>query len=63
MKATLEEAFSRGEGSVALEGRMIDLAHLEQANDVLERAECVARREAEKAAALAAAGFRSNLKD
>lgn len=56
VKTTLEEAFTRGEGSVALDGRMIDLAHLEQAEDVLERAECVARREAEKAAALAAAG-------
>lgn len=56
MKNTLEEAFARGEGSVSLDGRMIDVAHLEQVNNVLERAECVGRREAEKAAALNAAG-------
>jgi citrate lyase subunit beta/citryl-CoA lyase len=57
MKNTLEEAFARGEGSVALDGRMIDVAHLEQVNNVLERAEWVARREAEKAAALKVAGI------
>ncbi len=56
VKTTLEEAFARGDGSVALDGRMIDVAHLEHVNEVLERAECVARREAEKAAAVAAAG-------
>jgi citrate lyase subunit beta / citryl-CoA lyase len=57
VKTTLQEAFRRGDGSVALDGRMVDVAHLEQVNQVLERAECVARREAEKAAAVAAGGL------
>ncbi len=56
VKTALEEAFARGDGSVALDGRMIDVAHLEHVNDVLERAECVTRREAEKVTAVAAAG-------
>ncbi len=56
MKAMLEEAYARGQGSVSFGGRMIDVANLKQVEDVLERAEAVARREAEKAAALAAAG-------
>lgn len=56
VKTTLEEAFARGDGSVALDGRMIDVAHLEHANNVLDREECVARRDAEKKAALASAG-------
>lgn len=56
LKTALEEAYARGEGSVAVEGRMVDVANLEHVNNVLERAECVARREAEKAAAMSAAG-------
>jgi citrate lyase subunit beta/citryl-CoA lyase len=56
VKTALEEAYARGEGSVAVAGRMVDVADLKQVNDVLERADAVARREAEKAAAMAAAG-------
>jgi citrate lyase subunit beta/citryl-CoA lyase len=56
LKTALEDAYARGEGSVAVEGRMYDVANLEHVNNVLERAECVARREAEKAAAMTAAG-------
>jgi citrate lyase beta subunit len=56
LKTALEEAYARGEGSVAVEGRMVDVANLEHVNNVLERAECVARREAEKAAAMTAVG-------
>ncbi len=56
MKAALEEAYARGQGSVPFGGRMIDVANLKQVEDVLERAEAIAKREAEKAAALAAAG-------
>jgi citrate lyase beta subunit len=52
LKTALEDAYARGEGSVAVEGRMVDVANLEHVNNVLERAEYVARREAEKAAAL-----------
>jgi citrate lyase beta subunit len=56
IKKTLEEAFARGEGSASLDGRMVDAAHLEHADEVLEREECTVRRDAEKAAALAASG-------
>jgi hypothetical protein len=35
---------------------MYDVANLEHVNNVLERAECVARREGEKAAAMTAVG-------
>ncbi len=56
VKTALEEAYGRGEGSVAVDGRMYDVANLKHVNDVLERAEAVARREAEKAKAMAAVG-------
>jgi citrate lyase subunit beta / citryl-CoA lyase len=56
MKTALEEAYARGEGSVSFGGRMIDVANLKQVEDVLERAAAIDRREAEKTAALAAAG-------
>jgi citrate lyase beta subunit len=56
LKTALEDAYARGEGSVAVEGRMVDVANLEHVNNVLERAECVARREAEKEAAMTAVG-------
>lgn len=56
VKIALEEAYDRGEGSVSVDGRMYDVANLKHVNDVLERAESVARREAEKTAAMAAAG-------
>jgi citrate lyase subunit beta / citryl-CoA lyase len=54
-KAALEEAYARGQGSVAVDGTMIDVANMKHAENVLERAAAVARREAEKAAAFAAA--------
>lgn len=56
VKTALEEAYDRGEGSVAVDGRMYDVANMKHVNDVLERAEYIARREEEKAAAMAAAG-------
>jgi citrate lyase beta subunit len=56
VKTALDDAYARGEGSVAVDGRMVDVANLKHVADVLQRAECVARREAEKTAALEAAG-------
>jgi citrate lyase subunit beta/citryl-CoA lyase len=56
VKAALDEAYSKGRGSVAVDGRMVDVANMKQVEKILERAEFVARREAEKAAAMAAAG-------
>jgi len=41
---------------VAVDGRMVDVANVKQVQKILERAEAVARREADKEAALAAAG-------
>jgi citrate lyase subunit beta/citryl-CoA lyase len=55
VKAALDEAYARGEGSVTVEGRMYDVANMKQVNYIVERAEAIARREAEKAAAVAAA--------
>jgi citrate lyase subunit beta/citryl-CoA lyase len=55
VKDALDEAYARGEGSVTVEGRMYDVANLKQVHYLLERAEAIARREAEKAAAVAAA--------
>jgi len=52
VKTALEEAYSKGQGSVAVDGRMVDVANVKQVNKILERAEAVARREAEKEAAL-----------
>ena len=56
VKVALEEAYSRGLGSVAVDGRMVDVANVKQVQKILERAEAVVRREAEKEAAVAAAG-------
>jgi len=44
---------------VAVDGRMVDVANLKQVQKILERAEAIARREAEKEAAMAAAGGRA----
>jgi citrate lyase beta subunit len=52
----LEEAYRKGLGSIAVDGRMVDVANLKQVNNVLKRAEVTARREREKEAAMAAAG-------
>jgi citrate lyase subunit beta/citryl-CoA lyase len=59
VKAALEEAYQKGEGSVAVNGRMVDVANLKQVQKILERAEAIARREAEKETAMAAAGGRA----
>jgi citrate lyase subunit beta/citryl-CoA lyase len=56
IKTALEEAYARGEGSVAVDGRMYDVANLKHVNDIVERVEAITRREAQKAAAMAAAG-------
>ena len=56
VKAALDEAYSKGQGSVAVDGRMVDVANMKQVQKILQRAEAVARREAEKEAAMAAAG-------
>jgi citrate lyase subunit beta/citryl-CoA lyase len=52
VKAALDEAYAKGEGSVTVDGRMYDVANMKHVNYILERAEAIARREAEKAAAL-----------
>ena len=52
----LDEAYAQGEGSVAVDGRMYDVANMKYVNYLLVRAEAVEKRNAEKAAALVAAG-------
>jgi len=56
VKAALDEAYAQGEGSVTVDGRMYDVANMKHVDYILERAEAIARREAEKAAALEATG-------
>jgi citrate lyase subunit beta/citryl-CoA lyase len=55
VKAALEEAYAQGKGSVAVDGRMYDVANMKYINRILDQAEAVDRREAEKAAAVAVA--------
>jgi len=55
-KTALDAAYARGEGSVTVDGRMYDVANMKHVNYILDRAETIARREAEKARAIAAAG-------
>jgi citrate lyase subunit beta/citryl-CoA lyase len=52
VKAALDEAYAQGKGSVTVDGRMYDVANMKHVAYILERAEAIARREAEKAAAL-----------
>jgi len=59
VKVALEEAYSQGLGSVAVDGRMVDVANLKQVQKILERAEAIDRREAEKETAMAATGGRA----
>lgn len=54
VKAALDEAYARGKGSVTVDGRMYDVANMKHVNYILARAEAISRREAQKAAALAA---------
>lgn len=56
VKDALDEAYTRGEGSVSVDGKMYDVANMKYVNYLLIRAEAVEKRNAEKAAALAAAG-------
>jgi len=56
VKAALDEAYAQRKGSVTVDGRMYDVANLKHVNYILERAEAIDRREAEKAAAVAAGG-------
>lgn len=58
VKGALEEGYTQGKGSVSVDGRMYDVAHMKIINYILERAEAIERREAEKAKALMAAGYR-----
>lgn len=56
VKAALDEAYARGDGSVKVDGRMYDVANMKYVNYIIERSEAIARREAEKTAAVEAAG-------
>jgi len=56
VKRALDEAYAKGEGSVSVEGRMYDVANMKHINYIVERADAIAKREAEKAAAVEAAG-------
>jgi citrate lyase subunit beta/citryl-CoA lyase len=52
VKAALDEAYNKGQGSVKVDGRMYDVANMKYVDYILERAEVCARREAFKVAAL-----------
>lgn len=56
VKTALDEAYANGQGSVSVDGRMYDVANMKHVNFILERAEAVARRDAEKSKAVEAAG-------
>ena len=56
VKTALDEAYEKGEGSVSVDGHMYDVANMKHINYILQRAEAIARREAQKAAAIEAAG-------
>lgn len=56
VKEALDEAYDRGEGSVSVDGKMYDVANMKYVRYLLIRAQAVERKDAEKAAALAAAG-------
>jgi citrate lyase subunit beta/citryl-CoA lyase len=56
VKTALDAAYAKGEGSVTVDGRMYDVANMKHVNYIVERADLIARREAEKTAAVAAAG-------
>jgi citrate lyase subunit beta/citryl-CoA lyase len=52
VKAALDEAYAKGEGSVTVDGRMYDVANMKHVDYILKRAEAITRRETEKTAAL-----------
>ncbi len=56
VKDALDDAYGKGEGSVKVEGRMYDVANMKHVNALLDRADALALKESEKAAAIEAAG-------
>lgn len=56
VKDALDEAYARGEGSVSVDGRMYDVANMKHVMRLLARADALAKKEAEKAAALEGEG-------
>ena len=56
VKEALDKAYARGEGSVSVDNKMYDVANMKYVHYLLARADAVAKRDAEKKAALAAAG-------
>jgi len=52
VKTALDEAYARGEGSVSVDGRMYDVANMKQIDYLLLRADAIAKRDAEKVAAV-----------
>jgi citrate lyase subunit beta/citryl-CoA lyase len=60
VKAALDDAYARGEGSVSVDGRMYDVADMNHVLYLLARAEAIQKREAEKREAVAAAEKQHN---
>ena len=56
VKTAIDEAYAQGEGSVKVDGRMYDVANMKYVNAVIERSDAISRRNAEKTAAVEAAG-------
>lgn len=53
VKTALDRAYQKGQGSVAVDGRMYDVANMKQINDILERREAVRQFNQNKKQALA----------
>ena len=45
VKTALKEAYARGEGSVSVDGRMVDVANMKQVDGILERQQAIAARD------------------
>ena len=56
VKVAREQAYGRGEGSVSVDGRMVDVANMKHINYISARAAAIENRKAEKAAAIRTAG-------
>ena len=56
VKSALDDAYARGQGSVSVDGRMYDVANMKHIDYLLARAAAIEKRDAEKAAAVEAAG-------
>ena len=52
LKALLEDAYANGHGSVSLDGRMYDVAHMKHVDHIITRVEAIERCEAAKSAAM-----------